>query len=119
MQVNKKKFRSIIIAGIILISFNKTHAQTSAPAVELAQKIAKKMKDSLNLNGNQRSQVYAINLQLHNQKQLIRQQNSNPDSLSRKIQRVEKMRDSLYRPVLGEPKYQLYLQKKRNLVNNN
>jgi hypothetical protein len=110
----------IVLFGIILVAENGLFSQTnSAAATQLSHRIAKKMKDTLDLTAQQRQQVFQVNMQLHNQKQAVRQQNPPPDSLTVRIQRVERRRDSLYLPILGNQKYQLYLQKKRNLVSNN
>jgi len=108
---------------LALLAFSDVIAQqdnsNNGEAVVLAQRIAKKMKDTLSLTGQQRQQIYQVNMSLHDQKQTIRQQNPPQDSLQVRIQRVEQTRDSLYMPILGNEKYQLYLQKKRNLVSNN
>lgn len=110
----------VIVLGVITISIVKVQAQNNSEAVQLAHKIAKKMKDSLDLSAQQRQQIYGINMQLHNQKQAVRQQYSGNDSLlTVNIRAVERQRDSLYRPVIGEEKYLRYQQKKRNIVNNN
>lgn len=102
--------------------FGDTNAQQGNPndghAVVLAQKIAKKMKDTLDLSAQQRQQLYDVNMNLHNQKQDAWLGNPSMDSLTARIQRIEKTRDSLYRPIIGEAKYQAYLQKKQNIVNN-
>jgi hypothetical protein len=106
---------------LILISacfFSKTEAQTS-PAEQLADKVAQKMKDSLSLSSSQKQQLYNINMQLHSSKLQMRQQYIGTDSVSLKIQRVENMRDSLYKPVLTQQQYELYLQRKKNLVSSN
>jgi len=100
---------------ILLISISK--AQSSEAEI-LAEKIAKKMKDTLSLNDTQKNHVYDINIQLSNEKMSVRQQFTNRDSVIINLQRIENKRDSLYRNVLPGEKYALYLQKKRNLVNN-
>ncbi len=102
---------------LLLITANCLYAQSAGE--QLSDKIATKMKDSLDLSIGQRGQVFAVNMQLHNQKMAIRQQYSNPDSLRAKLQRVEGMRDSLYKQVLTNEQYMLYRQKKSVLVNNN
>ncbi|HYF33138.1 MAG TPA: hypothetical protein VD993_18565 [Chitinophagaceae bacterium] len=91
----------------------------SSPATLVADKIAQKMKDSLNLNDVQKLLIYQINLQLHEAKMLKRQLYAGTDSLGIHVQRVENTRDSLYRTVLNEEKYLLYKEKKRVLVSNN
>lgn len=91
----------------------------SNPAQDISSRIANKMRDTLSLFSAQRDSIYSINIELHNRKQLVRQQYSNMDSLRIKIQAIENTRDSLYRTVLSEEKYLMYRQKKRNLVSNN
>lgn len=85
----------------------------------VAQRIAQKMKDSLLLSEDQKTQIYNINLNLNNHKMLVRQQQISSDSLRLKIQQVENTRDSLYRPILTEQQFLLYREKKKSLINNN
>ena len=105
------------ILFILLCCISAVKAQTG-PGVEVASRIADRMKDSLLLSNLQRDSVYAINLKLHTQKMAARQQYAEPEALRQAIQAVENARDSLYRPVLGEEKFLLYQQKKRNLISN-
>ena len=107
----------IISFLVLLVAANNVNAQSASE--QIADKIAQKMKDSLSLSTQQKTQLYTINIQLSDQKASVRQQYTGTDSLRIKMQRVENSRDSLYRPVLGEEKFILYRQKKRNLVNNN
>lgn len=107
------------IVSLFLLINKKPFAQTTNPATQLANHIAQKMKDTLTLTAQQKNQIYTVNINLHNLKMTIRQQYTNPDSLRIKMQRIERGRDSLYHLILPEPKYQLYLQKKRNLVSAN
>jgi hypothetical protein len=93
--------------------------KAQSPAEKLATRIAQKMTDSLSLTATQKSQLYTINMQLHNQKMTARQQHLQPDSMRVYIQKIENTRDGLYHGVLGDYKYTLYLQKKSRLVNNN
>jgi len=88
-------------------------------AEEIANKIAWKMKDSLQLTDSQRTQIYQINMQISQQKANMRSLYTSIDSLRMKIQLVENTRDGLYHAVLSDEKFFLYQQKKRNLVNNN
>lgn len=108
----------IIIIPALIFAFSVLQAQPT-PATQLAEKIAKKMKDTLNLTGNQRNQIYNFNMQLHTQKSAARQQFTDADLLRINLQRIENTRDSLYHSVLPEPKYLIYQQKKRNLVSGN
>jgi hypothetical protein len=104
----------------IAIGLNAFAQNTNGPAVQLAQKIAQKMKDSLDLTGDQKNSIYDVNMNLHNQKQTARTANAgNPQLMTTAIQNIEKTRDSLYQPILTVPQYDLYKQKKRNLVSSN
>jgi hypothetical protein len=107
-----------ILIPLLLLVTGFLQAQQT-PSVQLAHRIAQKMKDTLSLTVQQRNQVFQINIQLHDRKQEVRQQTTNPDSLRVRFQRIERRRDSLYHTLLSEDKYQLYRLKKRNLVNNN
>lgn len=111
--MNKKVFFFLVL----VTSFFFVKAQS--PAEQLAGKIANKMKDTLSLSTQQRNSIYDINMNLSNQKAAVRYQYTAPDSLTIKIQLVERSRDSLYSGVLSAPQFQLYKQKKRNLVSNN
>jgi hypothetical protein len=102
-----------------LLIFSHTVKAQSTPAEQLAEKLAQKMKDSLSLSSSQKQQLYSINMQLHSNKLLVRQQYAGSDSLIINLQKVENTRDSLYKPVLTQQQYDLYRQKKRSLVSNN
>jgi len=103
--------------AISLLTLGKGYSQSAGE--EISNKIAQRMKDSLGLTTDQKSQVYNVNIQLHSQKMLARQQNENVDSLTVRFQRIENTRDSLYRPILTTEQFLLYVDKKKNLVNNN
>jgi len=107
----------IIFCIVVLLVSGILRAQT--PAEEIANKIALKMKDSLQLTDSQRMQIYNINIQISQQKSNMRSLYTGSDSLRIKIQLVEYTRDGLYHAIMSDEKYLLYLQKKRNLVNNN
>ncbi len=112
-----KKIKILIVLSFLLYAA-KTSAQPPA-ANQLAQHIAQKMKDTLGLTNGQRAQIFAKNIILHNQKSYVRQHNTNPDSIRIKTQIIEGKRDSLYHTIITGAKYQLYLQKKRNLISTN
>lgn len=109
----KKYMIMLILAWCI----KPANAQTDA-SVQIATKIADRMKDSLELSASQRESVYAINMQLAAQKDAARQASTDRKLVGRQLQRIENTRDSLFRPVLGEEKYLLYKQKKKGLINN-
>lgn len=105
--------------GFFLFGVAVKAQQPDPRAVFISHKIAKKMADSLRLTAEQRVQIHQVNMQLHDQKELIRQQTTIPDSLEVRFQRIEDTRDSLYLPVIGAGKFPVYLEKKKSLVTNN
>lgn len=116
----------LIIAFAIFLFAQGLHAQNTnvSPTVAInanafSNKIANKMRDSLNLTPQQRNQIKNINLQLHDKKMTARSQTTNRESLGRKLQEIENGRDSLYRKVLTGGQYNNYKQKKKELISNN
>lgn len=99
---------------IVVLYSMGSYSQT--PAEQLANNLADRFKDSLALTSQQRGLLYDVNISLHNQKQAVRAQYQQPDSLRFHFQRIENTRDSLYRPIIGEEKYILYKEKKRFLL---
>lgn len=106
-----------VLSILILLIFIHNISRAQSPAQKVAAAIAKKMQDSLDLTDSQSESIYSINMNLSNRKYEARQQISNRDSLTRKFQKIENSRDSLYLPVLGNEKYLLYKQKKIRLIN--
>ena len=88
-------------------------------AKQVAEKITTKLFDSLHLNVQQKSAVYLINMQLYHLKGSVRGQYTEGDSLVSGIQKIENTRDSFYAKVLTRVQFLNYVNKKRNLVNNN
>jgi hypothetical protein len=114
------KLKLLTIAITLVITSTCFGQATSANAVQLADKIATKMKDSLGLTAAQKNQIYDVNMQLHNDKQDARTQHAgNPQQIATAIQNIEKTRDSLYQPILTIAQYNEYKLKKKNLVSNN
>jgi hypothetical protein len=111
----------LIITVVLLFIANTTGAQTiSTEADQLANHIANKMKDSLGLSTEERDLVYQKNVLVFFRKDSVRQIHPiGSDSLRIKLQSIERRRDTLYRPILGEERFQLYLQKKNNLISAN
>lgn len=112
MVKNKKSMKKILIIIVCLLSGNVIKAQTSI-AQQQASLMAQKMKDTLNLTDSLKHQLFVINMQLHQQKQQVRLQVLDRDSLTRQIQLIEFSRDSMYKQLLPPAKYELYKQKKR------
>lgn len=107
----------LLIFSVFAIIFMDSEVfSQSNPAVDVANKIAQKMKDTLSLSSPQRAAIYNINMALHHAKSSLRSRFVNIDSLRINMQRVENTRDSLYRRVLGDSKFILFIQKKDNLL---
>ena len=82
----------------------------------IAETIATKMKDSLNLTNSQKSQIYTATFQVIEEKKQLIKENAYGHIFRIKEQALENKRDSLYQPVLSLPQYQSYLRKKKVLV---
>lgn len=103
----------------LIATFTSLQLNAQTPGEQLATKIAKRLKDSLVLTEAQQTQLYKINMELHNQKQVAFQRYTVPDSLRIHVQKIENTRDTLYSTVLSPTKYLLYKQRKRELLYNN
>jgi hypothetical protein len=104
---------------LLFIFLNSTASTKAQEVKSVAEKISIKMRDSLSLTNSQKNQISLINFDLQSQKLAVRNQYRGLDTIQKKIQQIENKRDSLYRTVLTEEKYQLYLQKKHTLVSSN
>lgn len=109
----------IAFVTILFLFIGVASRAQSAAAIQVAGRIAQRMKDSLSLSDQQKDSIYSLNILLSNRKAELRQQYTNMDSLEHHFQLVESSRDSLYRIVLGEEKYQLYKTRKRSLISSN
>ncbi|MET0463517.1 MAG: hypothetical protein ABW007_10195 [Chitinophagaceae bacterium] len=105
---------------ILSILFATAISAQQSPAELVADKIAQKMKDTLQLSSTLKDALHTVNMELHQQKIAARQQYPNDQqAMSQAIQRVEHSRDSLYRMTLqNDTKWLLYKEKKASLVNN-
>ncbi|HEY4148430.1 MAG TPA: hypothetical protein VGM41_05860 [Chitinophagaceae bacterium] len=107
----------------LVLAASSCWAQTGVPpaAVQLANKQADRMRDSLGLNASQRQRIYDANIYLHNCKtQAWSQYSTDRTRLQQELQTIENRRDSLYNVILGSPdKYQLYKAKKATIVKTN
>ena len=61
-------------------------------------------------------QIYSFNIQAGPEERELRKKYSSPDSLKFHLNKVELKRDSLYKKLLPQDKYQLYKQKKVLLI---
>jgi hypothetical protein len=110
----------VILIFILLTPFFNTaiaQANNQGAGVQLANRIADKLRDSLSLTSAQRDQLFSINMELHNRKMAARSGSQNRDSIGVLLQRIENKRDSLYGTILSEQQLLLYRQKKRYLIN--
>ena len=103
----------------LMVGMSSVISAQLAPHERSAEHIANKMKESLQLTPGERGRLYSINVQLHQQKNQIRGTYSGLDTLGLLMQKLEIKRDSLYKTVLQEAKYQLYMQKRRVLITSN
>jgi hypothetical protein len=114
----KLKFMYRVAVFVTFFFFVSITAFAQGNSDQLSEKIAVRIKDSLHLTPIQYDSVLSINRRLHMEKMEARKSFPSFDSLTRNIQRIELQRDSLYKPILTD-KFDLYLQKKRNLIHNN
>lgn len=94
------------------------YCQQRLTSEAFAQKIAERLKDSLNLDAKQKAKIFNVNMQLYNLKMQARKEYTG-NELAKKIQSIENSRDSLYKAILPEDKYLLYRQNKKVLISNN
>ena len=110
--------KKLLLFLIFLTYINVLQAQApeNTPAAKLAHHIADKLKDTLGLTNQQRAKVFKINMDLSIKKMNARKKSNDRIVVGEEIQRIEKLRDALYKEVLSEQQYLLYVEKKRNLV---
>jgi hypothetical protein len=109
-----KRFIFLLIIISAMVSW--IAAQNSSTSTHLAEKIAQKMADTLQLSSIEKSKILSINLELQRQKLDARTNSNDMAVLTRKIQSIENKRDSLYKTVLSVQKYELYMHKKQSLI---
>jgi len=109
----------LLFLSWILIFMCPVKAQNNNISTQMAERIAQRMADSLQLSDSQKAQIYAINIDIYQQKALLRQNTSRQDTLTPYIQQIENKRNVLYKAVLSQDKYLLYKQNKRNLIRGN
>ena len=108
----------LVVTTFFLLIGIASKAQ-SAVAARISEKIAQRMKDSLSLTDQQKDSIYSVNILLNYKKGQLRKQYADMDLLQLHFQQVERLRDSLYKTILGDEKYLLYKDKKRYLISNN
>jgi hypothetical protein len=118
-QKTKIKHMKIVLITTLMLLIGVASKAQSDVAARISEKIAQRMKDSLSLSEQQKDSIYSLNILLSNRKAEFRKQYTDIDSLQIHFQRVERLRDSLYKTILGDEKYLLYKTKKRYLISNN
>lgn len=107
------KYRIIII--LFFIPFISIGQQKLSGT--LAFKIAKNVKDSLNLTPGKESDLQAANNEVINyQQKAILKYKQQRDSLAIYLQKAESLRDLKYKHILGDSLYSIYKQKKAVLI---
>jgi hypothetical protein len=104
---------------LLFAVFTACAQQQETPEAQVAHKIANKMADSLGLTNQQRANLFAINMELSKKKKEARKKSTDRAIVGQELQKIEGTRNGMYKTVLTQEQYSLYLQKKRNLVNNN
>ncbi len=110
-----KKIIPVLI--IIMALMSKAKAQDTS-AITQASQIAQKMKDSLSLSDQQKSQIEAVTIGLQDLRANLHQLYTGR-ALNYYLLMAEDNRDTLYKNILPPEKYLLFRQKKANLFNNN
>lgn len=110
--------KKLFVLLLLLVFVSAIHAQAT-PAAQLAHHIADKMKDSLGLTNQQRAKLFQINMDLFDKKTGARKKSKDRTIIGPELQQVEKTRDGLYKEVLTQQQYLLYLQKKRHMITAN
>ncbi|RYZ29576.1 MAG: hypothetical protein EOP49_40480 [Sphingobacteriales bacterium] len=104
----------IVIAASCLTASGQV--DTTNPSGLNAWRVGQKMRDTLGLNSEQTQSLTRLTLVLQNRKTTVWYNYQGIDSVRFYVQTLENKRDSLYRPVLTEQQYNLYLQKKSSLI---
>jgi hypothetical protein len=114
--------KGLLLLFIVFFSVGGLYAQNQqaqTPGAQLAHHIADKMADTLGLTNQQRAKVFTINMELDRRKSEARAKSPDRAVMGKELQKIETGRDALYKSVLTEEQYTLYLQKKRHLVSRN
>jgi hypothetical protein len=109
--------KNILLTSLCVLLVSVVFGQ-NAPGEVVSTNIAVRLKDSLMLSDSQKIKIYEGNMLLNSRKQAVRQNFSSLDTIRRNIQKIEFSRDSLYQTILSVEQYQMYLDKKANLLRN-
>ena len=108
--------KKLFICMVLFIALKATGYAQTTPESQAAE-IAQKMKDTLTLSEQQKSQIQTATTAIQNTKLGLRQLYTGR-ALEYYLSMEEKNRDSLYKNILPENKYTLYLEKKSTMLTN-
>lgn len=109
--------KKILLLSSLIFIVPSIRAQVNY-SESMSLQFTERMKDSVHITKQQSVEINSVNQFLAREKLILRQQISHPDSLQRKTQQVENMRDSLYKKILSSEQYIIYKKKKRFLIGN-
>lgn len=111
--------KGLLLLFMVFCSIRGLYAQNQpaqTPGARLAHHIADKMADTLGLTQQQKAKVFTINMELDRRKSEARAKSSDRAVVGKELQKIENGRNALYKSVLTEEQYTLYLQKKKQLI---
>lgn len=108
----------VLLIILVIICSYAVRGQEASSADLLAEKIANRMRDSLDLSGSVRDSIVTINKQINSAKKEKMVAGGVYDDIRKQIQQIENRRDSLYQVILSADKFLLYKQKKSMLIRN-
>lgn len=111
--------KKIIFIAFLMTLALITRSQSTELSEAVANKFSDRMTDSLKLNAQEKQGVLEANRMIAKLKFQARNNYKQMDSLTLYTQRIEDMRDSLYRRVLTDEKFKQYANKKDKIINNN
>lgn len=104
----------IISVSVLLATTFQAKSQDIDSVV--AKTFANKLRDSLALTQSQTDSIYQISKALRIEKRDVWAQYKNSKDLNQRMLQEDEKRDSLFRNVLGDEKFTLYFQKRRQFL---
>lgn len=110
----------LLLPGMhVLYAQENNKVKQRSTASQMDQRIADKMKVTLDLDQQQWEKILKINQELSEQKKNAFKSSSDRNIVGKELQRIEDERDKKYRSILSEKQQELYIQKKKYLLNSN
>ncbi len=110
-----------ILIVLFLAAMQQSYGQNNVPAKGqlLAERMAQRMRDSLDLNATERQKICEINLSLYKRKEdAWKSAGGNTNAIQKQLQQIENTRDAQYKEVLDAEKFAAYKQKKKFIISN-